>query len=115
MLLRRFHRSERIYLVLGNFSLHKHRKVHQWVEENHMELDYTPTYSSWLNQIECHFGPLRQFVLNGSYYTSHDDLFNQIRAYIRWRNKNKRHERSYENKRRSRCFLLWDRWSVLRS
>lgn len=92
MLRRRFHRSERIYLVLDNFSPHKHRKVRQWVEENNMELVFTPTYSSWLNRIECHLGPLRRFVLNGSYYTSHDELFNQIRAYIRWRNKNKRHE-----------------------
>ncbi|SDC97527.1 Integrase core domain-containing protein [Melghirimyces thermohalophilus] len=56
-----------------------------------MELDYTPTYASWLNRIECHFSPLHKFVLEGSNYLSHDELIKAIQEYIRWWNKNKRH------------------------
>jgi hypothetical protein len=38
------------------------------------------------------FGPLRKFVLENSYYYSHQELAKAIRDYLRWRNKNKRHE-----------------------
>ncbi|MNC82012.1 hypothetical protein D3C75_1353530 [compost metagenome] len=55
-----------------------------------MELVYTPTYASWLNRIECHFGPLRKFVLEGSDFAKNQDLGLAIQAYLRWRNKNKR-------------------------
>ena len=89
---RRYHRSERLYIVLDNFSPHHHKKVKTWARENNVELIYTPTYASWLNRIECHFGPLRKFVFEGSNYSSHDELAKAIQAYIRWRNKNKHHE-----------------------
>jgi transposase len=92
VLRRRFHRSERLYLVLDNFSPHKHQKVTTWAEENNVELVFTPTNASWLNRIECHFGPLRKFVLEGSHYANHKELAQAIQAYVRWRNKNKRHE-----------------------
>ncbi|MFD1435898.1 IS630 family transposase, partial [Kroppenstedtia eburnea] len=88
--LRRRFRSERLYIVLDNFSPHHHKKVKTWAEENNVKLIYTPTYASWLNRIECHFGPLRKFVLEGSNYSSHDELMKAIQEYIRWRNKNKR-------------------------
>ena len=90
VLRRRFHRSERLYIILDNFSPHHHKKVKAWAEKNHVKLVYTPTYASWLNRIECHFGPLRKFVLEGSNYSSHDELMKAIQEYIRWRNKNKR-------------------------
>ncbi|MEF3312180.1 transposase, partial [Paenibacillus sp. GYB004] len=59
VLRRRFHGSERLYIVLDNFSPHHHKKVKAWAQENDVELVFTPTYASWLNRIECHFGPLR--------------------------------------------------------
>jgi hypothetical protein len=31
--------------------------------ENRVELCFTPTYASWANPIEAHFGPLRQFTI----------------------------------------------------
>jgi transposase len=92
VLRRRYHRTERLYIILDNFSPHKHRKVKAWANEHNVELVFTPTYASWLNRIECHFGPLRKFVLESSDYASHRDLAKAIQEYIRWRNKNKRHE-----------------------
>ncbi|WP_276207695.1 transposase [Paludifilum halophilum] len=91
VLRRRYHRSERLYIVLDNFSPHHHRKVKAWAKENHVKWVYTPTYASWLNRIECHFVPLRKFVLEGSNYSFHGELMKAIQEYIRWRNKNKRH------------------------
>lgn len=91
VLRRRFHRSERLYIILDNFSPHKHQTVRDWAQEHHVELIFTPTNASWLNRIECHFGPLRKFVLSGSNYPNHKELATAIRRYLSWRNKNKRH------------------------
>lgn len=91
VLRRRFHRSEKLYIILDNFSPHHHKKVKAWADENNVELIFTPTYASWLNRIECHFAPLRKFVLEGSDFREHKDLGSAIQAYLRWRNKNKRH------------------------
>ena len=37
----------RLYLVLDNFSPHKHREVRSWAAENNVKLVFTPTYASW--------------------------------------------------------------------
>ncbi|MDT3427276.1 transposase [Paenibacillus forsythiae] len=42
VLRRRFHRSERLYLILDNFSPHHHKKVKKWASENNVELVFTP-------------------------------------------------------------------------
>lgn len=88
----RYSLDECLYIILDNFSPHRHQKIRAWAEENNVKLVYTPTNASWLNRIECHFGPLRKFVLEGSNYQSHQELAKAIRDYIRWRNKHKSHE-----------------------
>jgi len=82
--------GERIYVILDNLSAHKAKKIRAWCERNNVELCFTPTYSSWANPIECHFGPLRDFVLNNSDYTNHTTLTRRVHAYLRWRNANAR-------------------------
>ncbi|PTX55282.1 DDE superfamily endonuclease [Melghirimyces profundicolus] len=37
---RRYHRSERLYMVLDNFSPHHHKRVKVWAKENNVELVY---------------------------------------------------------------------------
>ena len=90
VLRRRFPRSECLYIIMDNFSPHKHKKVKKWAKENNVELVFTPTNASWLNRIECHFGPLRKFVLEGCTYADHDELAREIQNYLRWRNKDKK-------------------------
>lgn len=80
--------GERIYVILDNLSAHKATKIKAWCEKNNVELCFTPTYSSWANPIECHFGPLRDFVLNNSDYSNHTTLTRRLHAYLRWRNAN---------------------------
>jgi len=63
--------SEHLIVVLDNFSPHKKTELGAWVADHDIELVFTPTYSSWLNLIECQFQALRSFVLNGSDYPSH--------------------------------------------
>lgn len=79
-----------IYVILDNLSAHKAKKIRAWCAKNQVELCFTPTYSSWANPIECHFGPLREFVLKNSDHVNHTVLTRRLHAYLRWRNANAR-------------------------
>lgn len=78
--------TERLYIVVDNFSPHRRREVREWAEANDVELVFLPTYASWLNWIECEFAALRYFALNGSDFASHAEQNAAIRDYVRWRN-----------------------------
>ena len=78
--------GERVYVILDNLNAHKGKKILAWCAKHNVELCFTPTYSSWANPIECHFGPLRDFVLNNSDHPSHVVLTGRLHAYLRWRN-----------------------------
>jgi hypothetical protein len=71
----------------ANFSPHLHKSIRKWARLNGVVLVLTPANSSWLNRVEYHFAPLREFVLNNSNYQSHEELAKAIRDYIRWHNR----------------------------
>jgi transposase len=75
-----------IYVILDNLNHHKNRGVREWCADHKVELVFTPTYASWANPIEAHFGPLRQFVIANSDHADHPALARAIRSYLRWRN-----------------------------
>ena len=89
----------RLYLVLDNFSPHKHANVLQWAAASNVKLVFTPTYASWLNRIEAIFSGVRYFALGNSDYRDHEEIRRAIFAYVAWRNRNhssesvKRHEK----------------------
>ena len=95
--------GEWIYVILDNLSAHKGRAVRQWARDNRVELCFTPTYSSWANPIEAHFGPLREFVLNNSQHPNHTVLTRRLHAYLRWRNANARDPDLLAAQRRERA------------
>ncbi|MCZ0996579.1 IS630 family transposase [Streptomyces noursei] len=78
--------GQKFYVVLDNFSPHKHTEVRTWAADNGIELVFLPTYGSWLNWIEAEFAALRYFALNGTDHRSHDEQNAAIGAYVRWRN-----------------------------
>lgn len=78
--------SEKLYVVLDNFSPHKHPNVRAWTAAHDVELVFLPTYGSWLNWIESEFAGLRYFALNGTEHRSHGEQNAAINAYTRWRN-----------------------------
>jgi transposase len=94
--------GEPIYVILDNLSAHKGVTIRRWAERNRVELCFTPTYTSWANPIEAHFGPLREFVLNNSYHPNHVVLTRRLHAYLRWRNANARDPHVLEAQRRER-------------
>lgn len=95
--------GEPIYVILDNLNHHKNATVREWCADNAVELVFTPTYASWANPIEAHFGPLRQFVLANSDHADHPALAKAIRAYIRWRNAHTRDPDILEAERRHRA------------
>ena len=83
---RRYPDHLRIYLVNDNLSLHWTPQIRTWAESHNVELVPTPTSASHLNRIECHFRPLREFVVNASDYVSHADVAVAFRRYLHRRN-----------------------------
>ncbi|GFE27409.1 hypothetical protein Sliba_78620 [Streptomyces nigrescens] len=60
-----------IYVIMDNLSAHKGADIWRWAMKRKVELCFTPTYASWANPIEAHFGPLRQFTIANSNYPNH--------------------------------------------
>ena len=70
---------------------------------NRVELCFTPTYSSWANPIEAHFGPLREFVVNNSNHPNHVVLTRRLHDHLRWRNTHASHPELLLAQRRERA------------
>jgi hypothetical protein len=95
--------GKKIHVILDNLNHHQHREIRQWCKANKVELVFTPTYASWANPIEAHFGPLREFVLNNSDHNDHAALARAIRAHLRWRNSHKHDPKLLAAQRRERA------------
>ncbi|MFE5407110.1 IS630 family transposase [Streptomyces sp. NPDC056580] len=80
-----------IYVILDNLSAHKGETIRRWARKHRLELCFTPTYASWANPIEAHFGSLRQFTIANSNHRNHAVQTRALHAYLRWRNANARH------------------------
>jgi DDE superfamily endonuclease len=101
--------GEMIYVILDNLSAHKGQAIRRWCATHHVELCFTPTYSSWANPIECHFGPTRDFVLNNSDHPSHTVLTRRLHAYLAWRNEHASDPALRQRLRRERARLRSER------
>jgi len=62
--------NREIHVVLDNLNTHK-PKEDCWLKRHpNVQLHFTPTYSSWLNQAECWFSILSRQALHGASFTS---------------------------------------------
>jgi hypothetical protein len=98
-----------IYIILDNLSAHKGAAIRAWAERSNVELCFTPTYCSWANPIEAHFGPLKMFVVAGSNHPNHTVATRALQAYLRWRNTNARHPDVLAAQRRERARVRSER------
>lgn len=86
--LARSYPKKELHIIADNHSIHKHQNVKQWIEKNkRINLHYTPTYSSWLNQVEIWFNILTKDVLKGAVWHSKKQLTDQLMEYIKTYNK----------------------------
>ena len=76
--------KQEIHIVLDNLSAHKTKAVDEFLENNpRVRLHFTPTYSSWLNQVEIWFAKIERDVIARGVFSSVTDLSRKIMKYIR--------------------------------
>jgi len=76
--------AKEIHVVLDNLSAHKTKEVERFLAEHpQVRFHFTPTYSSWLNQVELWFAKIQRDVIARGIFTSVADLGNKLRKYIR--------------------------------
>jgi len=82
------YRGKKLYIIADNLAVHKHESMKTWVaKRRNVELRHTPTYSSWLNQVEIWFNILSKDVLKGAVWHSKGQLIDQMMEYIKTYNK----------------------------
>ena len=71
-----------IHLILDNYATHKHPKVKAWIAKRpRYHLHFTPTYASWLNQVERWFGLISQRAIKRGSFRSVKELVEQITEF----------------------------------
>jgi transposase len=76
-----------LHIILDNLSAHKTARVRQFLAEYpRVHLHFTPTYSSWLNQVENWFARIERDVIARGVFTSVADLSRKLLRYIRRHN-----------------------------
>ena len=82
-------RGKHIHVIADNLSAHKSKRVRDFlVDFPNVHLHFTPTYSSWLNQVEIWFAKIERDVIARGVFTSVPDLKRKLMRYIRHYNKN---------------------------
>lgn len=77
-----------LHLVLDNYATHKHPKVRVWLAARpRYHLHFTPTYSSWLNQVERWFGLITQKAIKRGSFQNIKDLVRRIDLFVKTYNK----------------------------
>jgi transposase len=75
--------QQQIHIILDNLSAHKTVLVREFLEQNpRVRFHFTPTYSSWLNQVEIWFARIEREVIARGVFTSVPDLARKLRRYI---------------------------------
>ena len=72
-----------LHLVLDNYATHKHAQVRRWLAARpRFHVHYTPTYGSWLNQVEIWFNITTQRAIRRGSFRSVRDLVNTINQFV---------------------------------
>src|SRR4051795_9988834 len=80
-----------VHLICDNLSTHKTPAIDKWLAAHQrFHMHFTPTSSSWLNQVERWFGLLTDKKLRRGVHRSVQSLENDIRLWIKTWNENPR-------------------------
>jgi transposase/transcriptional regulator with XRE-family HTH domain len=78
-----------VHLVCDNYGTHKSPAIRRWLEQHpRFRVHYTPTYSSWINQVERWFAYLTEQLLRRSDHRSVQALEKDIRTWVTAWNEN---------------------------
>jgi transposase len=77
-------KRKEIHVIADNLSAHKTKLVAAFLEQHpNVHMHFTPTYSSWLNQVELWFAKIERDVIARGVFTSVADLKKKLMRYIR--------------------------------
>jgi putative transposase len=72
-----------VHLILDNYIVHKHEKVRLWIAQRpRWHVHYTPTYSSWLNQVETWFSIITEKAIRRGSFRSTKALVAKIQRFV---------------------------------
>ena len=78
-----------VHLIVDNYATHKHERVRRWLAARpRYHIHYTPTYSSWLNQVEIWFNIITQKAIRRGSFKSVPQLVKRIQAFVTKYNSN---------------------------
>lgn len=78
-----------LHLVMDNYATHKHPKVRTWLAQRpRFHVHFTPTYSSWLNQVERWFALITQRAIRRGSFRSTKELVASIDGFVQSYNRN---------------------------
>jgi len=80
-----------VHLVVDNYTTHRHPKARRWLAARpRYHVHYTPTYSSWLNQVEIWFNIITQRAIRRGTFRSVKQLVRKIDQFVEDYNKDSR-------------------------
>src|SRR5216683_6024632 len=80
-----------VHLIVDNYGTHKHTTVRSWLAHHpRYHLHFTPTYASWLNQIERWFALITQRAIRRGSFTSVPQLVAKIDHFVTHYNRHAR-------------------------
>ncbi len=72
-----------IHIVLDNYGTHKSPLIRRWLlRHSRFHVHYTPTYSSWINQVERWFALLTEKQIRRGTHRSTRQLEDAVRLYL---------------------------------
>jgi transposase/transposase-like protein len=78
-----------VHLICDNYGTHKSPAIRKWLEQHpRFHMHHTPTYSSWINQVERWFAYLTDDLLRRSDHRSVQALEKDIRQWVAGWNEN---------------------------
>ncbi|MET9013863.1 transposase, partial [Streptomyces olivaceoviridis] len=80
-----------VHLVCDNYATHNTAEIKTWLGKHpRLHVHFTPTGSSWMNQVERWFGLLTDKLIRRGVHTSVKALEDDITAWINTWNENPR-------------------------
>ncbi len=73
-----------VHLIVDNYATHKHPRVQRWLAAHpRYQVHFTPTYASWLNQVEIWFHLISQKAIRRGTFRNVKELVAKIEQFVR--------------------------------
>jgi len=80
-----------VHVIVDNYATHKHPRVKRWLAVRpRFHVHFTPTYASWLNEVEIWFNRITQQAIRRGSFRSVKELVGKIDRFVQTSNANAR-------------------------